>query len=169
MCIDVVSGIEKKLSEEDKKDIVAIEDKIGAFCKQKSLNAEQKKICYHIDPIKREVSRPLSFGMPPEDICIRKLNKKNNEFCAVRYNTDKVKASMVDPSKMRIAQLKAFLAERGLKCTGCYEKEGRECTVRLIPRLCAQSEGGDERRTVISWVYSCLFMRRSLFPLQSSV
>ncbi len=124
VCIDVVSGIEKKLTEEDKKDIVSIEEKIGAYCKQKSLNAEQKKICYHIDPIKREVSRPLSFGMPPEDICIRKLNKKNTEFCSVRYNADKAKASTIDPSKMRIAQLKAFLAERGLKCTGCYEKEG---------------------------------------------
>ena len=42
----------------------------------------------------------------------------------MRYNADKAKASTIDPSKMRIAQLKAFLAERGLKCTGCYEKEG---------------------------------------------
>ena len=32
VCIDVVSGIEKKLTEEDKKDIVSIEEKIGAYC-----------------------------------------------------------------------------------------------------------------------------------------
>lgn len=78
-----------------------------------------------MDPIKREVSRPLSFGMPAEDICIRKLNKKNSEFCSVKYVADKPSASTaVDPAKMRISELKAFLAERGLKCTGCYEKSG---------------------------------------------
>lgn len=78
-----------------------------------------------MDPIKREVSRPLSFGMPAEDICIRKLNKKNSEFCSVKYAADKPAASStIDPSKMRISELKAFLAERGLKCTGCYEKSG---------------------------------------------
>lgn len=79
-----------------------------------------------MDPIKREVSRPLSFGMPAEDICIRKLNKKNSEFCSVKYVADKPSASTaVDPAKMRISELKAFLAERGLKCTGCYEKSGK--------------------------------------------
>lgn len=65
--------------------------------------------------------------MPAEDICIRKLNKKNSEFCSVKYLADKKAASTaVDPAKMRISELKAFLAERGLKCTGCYEKSGRQ-------------------------------------------
>lgn len=78
-----------------------------------------------MDAIKREVSRPLSFGMPAEDICLRKLNKKNPEFCSVKYGSDKPAASAaMDPSKMRISQLKAYLAERGLKCSGCLEKNG---------------------------------------------
>lgn len=136
VCIDVVSGIEKKLTEADKKDIVTIEEKIGAYCKQKSLSPEQKKICYHIDPIKREVSRPLSFGMPAEDICIRKLNKKNTEFCAVKYSAEKEAAKeTLIPEKMRISQMKAFLAERGLKCMGCYEKSGRGWSVGVSRRL----------------------------------
>lgn len=63
--------------------------------------------------------------MPAEDICIRKLNKKNTEFCSVKYSADKPKSSETfDPSKMRISQLKAYLAERGQKCVGCYEKSG---------------------------------------------
>lgn len=63
--------------------------------------------------------------MPAEDICIRKLNKNNNEFCSVKYNADKPQSSeSFDPSKMRISQLKAYLAERGQKCVGCYEKNG---------------------------------------------
>ena len=44
VCIDVVSGIEKTLSEDDRKDITLIEDKISSYCKQKKLSPEQKKI-----------------------------------------------------------------------------------------------------------------------------
>ena len=44
MCIDVVSGIDKSLNEDDRKDITLIEDKISAYCKQKKLSPEQKKI-----------------------------------------------------------------------------------------------------------------------------
>lgn len=44
VCIDVVTGISEKLSEEDKKDVVSIENKITSYCKQKTLSAEQKKI-----------------------------------------------------------------------------------------------------------------------------
>ena len=134
VCIDVVNEISETVTEKDKKDVVDIESKISAYCKQKTLSAEKKKIvwfliffhlqCYHIDPIKREVSRPLSFGMPSEDICIRKLNKKNSEFCSIKYQADKPSVA-VNPAKMRISELKAFLAERGLKCTGCYEKSGK--------------------------------------------
>ena len=69
------------------------------------------------------MSRPISFGMPSEDICIRKLNKKNSEFCSIKYQADKPSVA-INPAKMRISELKAFLAERGLKCTGCYEKSG---------------------------------------------
>ena len=45
----MVNGIEETITEEDKKDIVSIENKIGAYCKQKKLSAEQKKIVDIID------------------------------------------------------------------------------------------------------------------------
>ena len=83
--------------------------------------------------------------MPAEDICIRKLNKNNSEFCAVKYSADKSSASetKVDPSKMRISQLKSYLAEHGTKCTGCYEKSGRVDVQSLKNRLREEGEGGD--------------------------
>ena len=42
--VDVVSNIEKTLTDDDKKDLTLIEDKISAYCKQKKLSQEQKKI-----------------------------------------------------------------------------------------------------------------------------
>lgn len=98
--------------------------------------------------------------MPAEDICIRKLNKNNSEFCAVKYNADKPSASeaKVDPSKMRISQLKSYLAEHGTKCTGCYEKSGRAAKTSLKGRLCEESERGDGGGTVnCGYVCNCLF------------
>ena len=92
--------------------------------------------------------------MPAEDICIRKLNKNNPEFCAVKYNAEKPSASeqKIDPSKMRISQLKSYLAEHGTKCTGCYEKSGRIVLKDPKYRLCAKGEGGDGSR-IVKWVY----------------
>ena len=46
VCIDVVNGISETISEKDKKDVVDIETKISAYCKQKTLSAEQKKIVW---------------------------------------------------------------------------------------------------------------------------
>ena len=44
VCIDVVQGIEKTLTEADRKDLETIEGKIASYCKQKKIGAEQKKI-----------------------------------------------------------------------------------------------------------------------------
>ena len=44
VCIDVVQGIEKTLTDADRKDLETIEGKIAAYCKQKKIGAEQKKI-----------------------------------------------------------------------------------------------------------------------------
>lgn len=43
--------------------------------------------CYYITPIKREVSKPFTVGMPPRDICFRKLRSKNTELCEMRFRT----------------------------------------------------------------------------------
>ncbi|KAK8797044.1 hypothetical protein WA158_004254 [Blastocystis sp. Blastoise] len=125
VCVDVVSEIEKTITDEDRKDLTKIESKIDRYCNKKNLSQEQKKVCYHIDPIKREISRPISFQMPVEDICIRKLNKKNPEFCAIKYvpEGEKTATATVNYDKMKISQLKAILAEHKTKCVGCYEKK----------------------------------------------
>ena len=44
VCIDVVQGIEKTLTDADRKDLETIEGKIASYCKQKKIGAEQKKI-----------------------------------------------------------------------------------------------------------------------------
>lgn len=70
--------------------------------------------------------------MPVEDICKKKLNKKNSEFCSTRFRiyfkqfyviiiAVKVEKGQ-DLSKLRIKDLKKILADRGVACNGCLEK-----------------------------------------------
>lgn len=44
MCIDVVSGVEASMTEEERKDMETVETKISKYCSQKKIGAEQKKI-----------------------------------------------------------------------------------------------------------------------------
>ena len=40
--------------------------------------------CYYIEPIQREVSRPVSNGLPADKICQR-LKKSSSEICSVQF------------------------------------------------------------------------------------
>ena len=86
------------------------------------LGARERKICYYIDPIKRDVAHPFSLGMPSEKVC-RRIDKTNPEICAVKFPVKTEKLEKKDLSKLRVKQLRSILAERGVECKGCVEKD----------------------------------------------
>lgn len=110
------------MSKEDLGSKPAIEAALGDFCAKPNLNSKEKKICYYIDPIKRDVAQPFSLGMPALKVCQR-INQSNPEICTVKLpvKTDKMDAQ--DITKLRVKQLKQILADRGVECKGCVEKE----------------------------------------------
>ena len=106
------------------RDKSAIEEAIGKYCanKGKKLSSREKKICYYIDPIKRDVAHPFSLGMPSLKVCER-INKQNAEICSVKNPVKTENMEKKDISKLRVKQLKKILADRGVDCKGCVEKE----------------------------------------------
>merc|ERR1711976_894656 len=96
----------------------------GKYCKNKygALSAREKKICYYIDPIKRDVAQPFSLGMPSLKVCQR-ISKTNPEICTVKFPVKTQNLEKKDLSKLRLKQLKQILSERGVECKGCVEKE----------------------------------------------
>jgi hypothetical protein len=70
--------------------------------------------------------------MSPAKVCAR-IEKQNPEVCGVRYTTAVPGAAGSAPQtdeevrkgleKMRVKQLKNILADRGVQCVGCVEKE----------------------------------------------
>ena len=81
MCARVFDDIYAQLDDADKKDHIKIEKKIGAYC-AKQLEGEGRRVCYSIETLKREASKPMSWGMPSERVC-KKLAKRDYEICRI--------------------------------------------------------------------------------------
>ena len=120
VCIQVLEDVMGKLDDKQKKNSDVVEAAIGKYCGQDSLNPHQHKLCYLIDPIKRKVSTPITFGMTAAEVCKRKLKKESADICSVKYPV-KVDDT-TDYTKMRIKHLKQLLADRGVACPNCIEK-----------------------------------------------
>ncbi|CAE7920998.1 Manf [Symbiodinium sp. KB8] len=118
VCKKVLGEVKENL--DNTKDPKAIEAAIDDYCHSKKLHDKEKKLCYYLTPIKREVSGPMKFGVPTEKIC-QKLKKKSPEICELRYPV-KIDTSSVDLNTLSLKQLRQILADRGVSCVGCLEK-----------------------------------------------
>ena len=119
-----MDDIRGSMSKEDSRSKPKIEEAMGEYCanKDNKLTAREKKICYYIDPIKRDVAQPFSLGMASLKVC-KRITKSNPEICTVKFPIKTEKLEKKDLSKLRVKQLKQILSERGVECKGCLEKE----------------------------------------------
>lgn len=123
VCVKVMDDIRASMSKEDSRKKPAVEKAMGDYCaNEDQLSAREKKICYYIDPIKRDVAQPFSLGMSSLKVC-KRITKSNPEICTVKFPVKTEKMEKKDISKLRVKQLKAILSERGVECVGCVEKE----------------------------------------------
>jgi len=122
VCIKVINEVRASMDKKDIKSKGKVEDALGAYCANDKLGKREKKICYYIDPIKRDVAQPFSTGMPADRVC-KRLNKTNTEICGVKFPIPTAKLEKKDLQKLRVKQLKKILSERGVSCKGCVEKE----------------------------------------------
>lgn len=84
VCIAVLDKIDAGMDAKAKKNKLAVEEAIEAYCSKKDLENKEKKLCYFLKPIKRDVSQPFSTGMPKAKVCDR-LKKKSAEICTIKY------------------------------------------------------------------------------------
>ncbi|CAB9515950.1 astrocyte-derived neurotrophic factor homolog [Seminavis robusta] len=122
VCVKVMDDVRATLSKEDSRKKPKIEAAIGDYCAKENLGSREKKICYYIDPIKRDVAHPYSLGMKSLKVCQR-INKDNAEICTVKFPLKTEKLEKKDLTKLRVKQLKKILADRGVECKGCIEKD----------------------------------------------
>mmetsp|Transcript_29985 Transcript_29985/g.35635 ORF Transcript_29985/g.35635 Transcript_29985/m.35635 type:complete len:169 (-) Transcript_29985:150-656(-) len=124
VCIKVMDDVRGSMEKKDQKNKPQIEQALGKYCAKSpaELGPRERKICYYIDPMKRDIAQPFSLGMPSQKVCDR-INKNNPEICAVKFPVATEKMEKQDLSKLRVKQLKSILADRNVECRGCVEKE----------------------------------------------
>jgi len=123
VCIKVIEDVRARMEKKDLNKKDKIEAALGDYCNpdKTKLTQREKKICYYIDPIKRDVAQPFSLGMPADRVC-KRINKSNPEICTVKFPVKTANLEPKDFSKMRVKQLKSILADRGVECKNCLEK-----------------------------------------------
>uniref|UniRef100_A0A7S3LHL3 Mesencephalic astrocyte-derived neurotrophic factor homolog n=1 Tax=Aplanochytrium stocchinoi TaxID=215587 RepID=A0A7S3LHL3_9STRA len=119
-CESVLTAAIGGLSKKEMNNLETTEEAIEKYCSKKDLSQTHKKICYYIEPIKREISQPAKNGVPVDRIC-KRLKKKSAEVCAVTESV-KIEKGVSDYSKMRVRELKKILSDRGVGCENCLEK-----------------------------------------------
>jgi len=122
VCMKVMGDIQGNLTKLDAKEKPKIEKAMGAYCAKDTLSAKERKICYYIDPIKRDIAQPFSLGMSPERLC-KRINKQNPEICSVKFPVKTENLGKPELMKLRVKQLKSILTDRGTECKGCMEKD----------------------------------------------
>ena len=92
VCISVLTRFYDTLSKEEKSDKNAIEKGFKKWCKAAKL--KENRFCYFLGGtedaatgILGEMSKPLSWGVPPEKVC-EKLKKKDKQVCELRYGNN---------------------------------------------------------------------------------
>ena len=101
-------------------DMPKIEQRLDELCDDKMLSETRKKVCYFMNPMKREVAQLMKNGLPNDRIC-KRLAQKSSEICSVR-NKVKVEKGSTDYNSLKVKDLKKILADRGVICEGCVEK-----------------------------------------------
>ncbi|CEG42666.1 RxLR-like protein [Plasmopara halstedii] len=123
VCIKVVDEIKstygQSLEKSPKGNSQSLAEKAVTTHCGKKLSSKDNKLCYNLEPLKKDVARQVAFKKDSMKIC-KLLEKKNPDFCSMRYpvKTD----ANTDYSKMRVKQLRKILGERGVECVGCVEK-----------------------------------------------
>jgi len=125
VCISVLTRFSDTLSKEEKSDKNAIEKGFKKWCKAAKL--KENRFCYFLGGtedaatgILGEMSKPLSWGVPPEKVC-EKLKKKDKQVCELRYEKQ-IDLKTIDLKKLKVRDLKKILNDWDETCDGCLEK-----------------------------------------------
>lgn len=122
VCIKIMQDLRDSMPKADVSKKPKVEEALGKLCANEKLSSREKKVCYYLDPIKRDIAQPFSTGIPPERVC-KRINQSNPEICTVKFPIKTEKMEKKDLTKLRVKQLKSILADRGVDCKGCIEKE----------------------------------------------
>merc|ERR1712121_566727 len=125
VCVKTLERFSATLTKDQLTKPKEIEKEFRTFCKV--LKGKENRFCYFLGGtedaatgILEEMSKPLSWGMPPLKVC-EKLQKKDRQICELAYEKQ-IDFKNVDLKKLKVNQLKKILSDWEEICVGCLEK-----------------------------------------------
>lgn len=127
VCIKEIGIFMKTLSPEMKDKEDAITEEYKKFCKK--AKSKRERLCYYLGGLEtsatnivKQMSKPLSWGLPPEKIC-EKLKKLDSQVCELKYDKT-IDLAKTNLKKLKVKDLKKILSQWGedQACKGCAEK-----------------------------------------------
>jgi len=135
VCLKFLQRFAKQLEDENIEGEPNIKAKLKSVCNE--AKGKDNRFCYYIGGtddaatgLIGEVTKPLSFHVPPEVIC-KKLKKKDSQICELKYEKQ-LDWKNINLQKMRVKQLKKILSDWGEDCRGCIEKSDFIAKIQLL-------------------------------------
>lgn len=125
VCVKFLSGFIDTLESDVKSTPAKIETAFRKLCK--TSKKDDNRFCYYMGgtedsatSILGELSKPISWGMPAEKVCM-KLYRKDEQICELKYDVQ-LDLAKVDLKKLKVKDLKNILGDWDEQCKGCTEK-----------------------------------------------
>lgn len=97
------------------------------LCEKAKKDSVESKFCYYMGGQEvsatrtyKEMAEKMSWGLPTDKIC-EHLRLRDSQICEIREKKP-IDLKTVDLKKLKVADLKRILKERGETCESCFEK-----------------------------------------------
>jgi hypothetical protein len=125
VCVTFMDKFINSLDKETMKSQEKIETAFKKMCKKSK--KDDNRFCYYIGGLEEsatailgEMSKPVSWGMPADKVCI-KLYRKDQQICDLKYEKS-IDFAVANFKKMKVGELKNILSDWDERCLGCTEK-----------------------------------------------
>lgn len=129
VCFSIVEKLRADIAKDEKAKLNK-EDISTAFlhlCDTASKDSTESKFCYYMGGqdvsatrTYKEMAEKISWGLPTDKVC-EHLRSRDSQICEIREKKP-IDLKTVDLKKLKVADLRRLLKERGESCDGCLEK-----------------------------------------------
>lgn len=128
VCFSIVDRLNKEITKDGGKLTVdSVSEAFLHLCDTSEKGSVESKFCYYMGGqdvsatrTYKEMAERMTWGLPTGKIC-EHLRSRDSQICEIRERKP-IDLQTVDLKKLKVADLKRLLKDRGESCDGCFEK-----------------------------------------------
>lgn len=128
VCFSIVDKLHKDVTKDGSQPTVEnVSESFLHLCDTSAKDSVESKFCYYLGGqdvsatrTYKEMAEKMASGFPTHKIC-EHLKSRDSQICEIRERKQ-IDLQTVDLKKLKIADLKRLLKDRGETCNGCFER-----------------------------------------------